>query len=105
MSSYSVVYTACATSADAKEMAKFLVEKRLAACVNIFNKVQSVYYWDNKLIEEDESILWVKTRTDMVEKVMIEIRHHHKYETPAIYSLQMSKGDERYMNWVDQNLI
>lgn len=105
MSSYSVIQTTCGNVADAKSLAKLLVEGRMAACVNIIPNVHSVYMWEGKLVEEGEVILRIKTRTDMVEKVMIEIRHAHKYELPAIYSFNVTKCDEPYMNWVDQNLL
>lgn len=105
MSSYSVIQTTCENMEDAKALANFLVSERMAACVNIIPNVHSVYMWEDKVVSEDEVILRVKTRTDMVEKVMIKIRHQHKYDLPAIYSFNVTKCDEPYMHWVDKNLL
>tara|TARA_R110000868_G_scaffold189695_2_gene433053 strand:- start:100873 stop:101190 length:318 start_codon:yes stop_codon:yes gene_type:complete len=105
MSSYAVVFTTMPDKSKAKDLAKYLVTNKLAACVNILQNATSVYEWEGELVEESETVLIVKTRTDMVEKVMIDIRHHHPYEIPALYSFTVDKGDEGYMSWVDKQLL
>ncbi|PPR19055.1 MAG: Divalent-cation tolerance protein CutA [Proteobacteria bacterium] len=105
MSSYSIIYTTLDEKDEAKKLAKHLVENKFAACVNMHKKVTSFYMWEGELKEEKEIVLLVKTRTDMVEKVMFEIKHHHPYDIPALYSFSIDKGDTQYLSWVDQQLI
>ena len=81
------------------------MENKLAACVNMHPSATSVFMWEGKLQKEKEVILLAKTRTDMAQKVMVEIKHHHPYDVPALYSFPIDKGDAQYMSWVDQQLL
>ncbi|MEC8066587.1 MAG: divalent-cation tolerance protein CutA [Pseudomonadota bacterium] len=105
MSSYSIVYTTLSTEEEAHSLASYLVENKLAACVNVHAKATSFFMWEGKLQKEGEVVLIAKTRTDMVEKVMVEMKHKHPYDLPALYSFAIHKGDQNYMNWVDQQLL
>lgn len=105
MSSYSIVYTTLDNNSDAQNLAKYLVKNKLAACVNVHQKATSYYMWEGELKEEAELVLLAKTRTDMVQKVMVEIKHHHSYDVPALYSFPIDKGDAEYLSWVDQQLL
>jgi periplasmic divalent cation tolerance protein len=93
MSSYSVVYTTVDSAKLADEVAEHLVKERLAACVNMHKSEMSVYMWEGALKKEKETVLLIKTRTDMVEKVMAEIKHLHTYAVPTLYSFLIDQGD------------
>jgi periplasmic divalent cation tolerance protein len=104
-----VVLSACASAEEAQRLARALVEKRLAACVNMLPGIRSVYHWrgaDGKdAIQEDEEVLLViKTSRGLMEEVKSEIEHLHSYEVPEIIALQVVDGSERYLAWMNREL-
>ena len=87
---------------EARRMADALVEKKLAACVNIVSRVQSIYRWKGKTEEAEEWILLIKTTVALFERVQEAIKEMHSYELPECLSLAVDAGSEEYLNWVDE---
>jgi len=85
---------------EANKMAKAVVEERLAACVNIIPKIESYFWWDDKVQHDEESLLIFKTTQLKVEAFINYIRDHHPYEVPEILTLRLSEGLPDYLNWV-----
>lgn len=100
MSDYCVVLTTCADEASAKTLAKGLLEKRLAACVQ-FNSIESFYTWQGEVCNDPEIRLVIKTRSDLYAKVETYIQQHHDYDVPQIVSLPIEQASEAYLNWLD----
>ena len=94
-----IVLTTVATEDDAARIATALVERRLAACVNIIPGIRSVYRWKNEIQDDRELILVAKARRDAFERVRTAIREHHSYETPEIVMLPVVDGDPDYLAW------
>ena len=86
-------------ASESGAMAKNLVERRLAACVNVM-PVRSVYRWKGEMSDEEEHLLVIKTRKRRAEKVMAEIRLLHPYEVPEILALPVTAGHLPYLRWV-----
>lgn len=86
----------------APEIARALVERRLAACVNVVPGVRSFYRWQGKLEEDQESTLLVKTRADRVEELTRAVRELHPYEVPEVIALpiEAGAGNPAYLAWV-----
>jgi periplasmic divalent cation tolerance protein len=84
---------------DALKIAKFLIENKLCACINIF-PCDSFFYWENKLNKEKEYIAFMKTRESLFEKVKEEIEKLHPYSVPEIISFKISNSNEKYFKWV-----
>jgi periplasmic divalent cation tolerance protein len=104
-----VVLSACASAEEAQRLARALVEKRLAACVNMIPGIRSFYHWrdaDGKdAIQEDEEVLLViKTSRALMEEVKDEIERLHSYEVPEVIALQVVDGSERYLAWMNREL-
>ena len=95
-----VVLSTCENADEAARIARSLVEKRLAACVNIVPGVQSVYHWKGAVEQASEVLMVVKTSRPLLSAVRAEIEHLHSYELPEAIALQIVDGSERYLNWL-----
>ncbi len=85
---------------DARRMARSLVEARLAACVNIIPRIQSVFWWEGKVQEEEEALLVVKTTQLKVESLINFVRENHPSQVPEILTFKLSEGLPDYLNYV-----
>jgi len=99
-----VVLSACASVEEGNRIARELVEKRLAACVNLVNGVQSVYRWKNGVEESQEVLLVIKTTRALFENVRGQIEKMHSYELPEVIALPVVDGAEQYLEWIDREL-
>jgi len=95
----SVTITA-ASREEAEMMARVLVTERLAACVNILLGVKSVYRWQDKVEEAEETMLIVKTTAGKFEPLLKRVKEMHSYECPCIVASPIVAGDKRYLDWV-----
>ena len=93
-----LVITTIETLEDAKKIAKFLVDNRYAACVNIIPSIISIYYWDDKLNEDNEIMLFIKSAKSFDELKNI-IKKIHPYEVPEIIKIDI-EGNEDYINYL-----
>lgn len=96
----------CTTGSDAQaeEIARALVDAKLAACVHIVGTVCSVYRWEGKVVREEEKQLWIKTRKDLYPAVETMIRELHSYDVPEILAVPIERGLEPYLQWLDESL-
>ncbi len=98
---YSVMMSTTGDAAEAELIAGMLVEKRLAACVQIL-PINSVYMWKGKIENATELLLLIKTRSNLVEAAKAVIREIHSYETPEIIALEIQYGLPEYLGWIDE---
>ena len=103
MSDHAVVLTTAGTEDEASRIASALVERRLAACVNVVPGVTSTYRWQGAVRTDREWLLIVKTRRDRFHAVRGAIRELHSYEVPEIVMLDIADGDAAYLAWLDGN--
>lgn len=96
-----VVFTTLPDLASAESMASSLVEKKLAACVNIQGRMTSVYSWKGKIANDKEHQLVIKTTAARYPAVENHIKQQHPYELPEILALPVSAGLSGYIEWVD----
>jgi periplasmic divalent cation tolerance protein len=104
-----VVLSTCASAEEAQRIARALVEKRLAACVNVIPGVRSVYHWKDRagkdaIEDEEEVLLFIKTSRPLLEELREEIERLHSYEVPEIIALTVVDGSERYLSWMNREL-
>ena len=95
-----VVMTTTNSEETAANLARFLVESRLARCVNIIKGVRSIYFWQGELCDESEWLLLIKTGHVKLDTLMKKLREAHPYELPEIISFPISDGDEDYLRWI-----
>lgn len=90
---------------EAKKIAYGLVENKLAACTNIIPNIISVYFWEGKICEDSEIILFIKTRHSLFEEVKNFIVKNHSYTVPEVIMLPIEAGHESYLNWIKENTV
>jgi periplasmic divalent cation tolerance protein len=102
MTNKRLVLTTTASLEEAKKVAHALVETRLAACVNIIPKIESVYRWEGKIEEAQEYLLLIKTTAEAFAAVRNAIQQLHSYEVPECIALPIDEGSEAYLEWIDE---
>lgn len=86
---------------NAKLIAHKLVKEKLAACVNLFNDITSIYEWEGNIEEETEVTILIKTKLDLVDKIENRILELHPYETPEIIQLNVPASNSKYYDWLN----
>ena len=104
MADFQIVLTTCADREQAERIAHRLVERRLAACVNILPGVQSIYHWQGVVESAAEVLLLIKTSVAHTHEVQATISSLHSYEVPEFLVLPVSSGSEAYLAWLDAAL-
>jgi len=94
----------CACGSEAEEIAAHLVDRNLAACVNISSPVRSIYRWQGKVESAPEWLLTVKTRRERFEDISAAIQSLHSYELPEIIALPITAGFAPYLKWITQSV-
>jgi periplasmic divalent cation tolerance protein len=94
------VYTTYPSVVEAEWAGRNIVERRLAACVNILPGMVSHYWWEGKLERGEEAVMIVKTRAALSGAVSAAVKETHPYTTPAIAFLPVEGGDAVYLNWI-----
>jgi periplasmic divalent cation tolerance protein len=101
---YSIIYITTSGVDEAKKIAKTLLEERIVACCNIIPQIESLYWWKAEIEEDQESLLLTKTRSNLVDKVIARVEEIHSYETPCALEIQIKKGSEDYLAWLENAL-
>lgn len=94
-----VVLVTCPTD-SAEKIAEEVLKLRLGACVNILGRAHSRYWWKGKLDSADESLLLIKTRTELFEKLERTVKRIHPYEVPEIIGFRIERGSRPYLDWI-----
>ena len=89
---------------QAKKIAKLVIERKLAACVNINKNINSLYIWKNKMFDESEVELSFKTNNKKVKKLITFLELNHPYECPAIIAFPVQKTNNKFLNWVKDQI-
>src|SRR5436309_10064046 len=95
-----VVITTVGTEEQAYLIAREIVARRQAACVNIFPGVRSIYRWKGKICKDGELLLVVKTLEEEFEGVAATIRELHNYELPELLSFHAARGEQGFLDWI-----
>lgn len=101
---YQLVLTTVGSEEQALCVARGLVERRLAACVSILPVGCSVYRWQDKIEEEEEKLLLIKTTEQLFPRVSETIRELHSYEVPEIIAIPILRGDPDYLRWLGDSV-
>lgn len=102
---YIVIYCTVPNRKEGREIAKALVENHFAACVNIVDKIESIFSWDGELCEEKEALLIIKTRKELFTKINHTIQKLHSYNVPEVIALPITESDETYLKWIEHETV
>ncbi len=100
-----VCFVTCKDEREAVNIAKALLEKKLCACVNIIKNIRSLYTWKEKLCDDHETLLIIKTKEKAFDRIAAEIKRLHSYEVPEIIALPVSSVLESYAKWVAESVL
>ena len=101
---YSIIFSTCPDFKIAEDLARALIEKKVAACVNILPSITSVYSWQGKVEMDQEVLLMIKTRRECFESVETLILELHPYELPELVSVSIDKALPEYLSWINENV-
>ena len=97
-----IVFSTAGSEQEAHKIAHILVKRRLAACVNILPRVQSIYRWKGEIESAQEWLLLIKTRADKFPAVRDAIGELHSYEVPECIVLEIEDGSLPYLQWLEK---
>ena len=100
MTDKKLVLTATGSKEEARKIARTLVERRLAACINIVPQVDSIYRWEGETEEAQEWLLLIKTTAAAFERVRDAIRELHSYDLPECICISIENGSPGYLQWI-----
>jgi periplasmic divalent cation tolerance protein len=95
-----LVYTTWPSIVEAERAGRAIVERRLAASVNILPGMISHYWWEGKIERAEEVVMFIKTRAALVEAVREAVKERHSYTTPAFMMLSADDVDPDYHAWI-----
>lgn len=97
-----LIYSTFPSPEAAEAIGRFLVERRLAACVNILTGMTSIYRWEGKIARDQEAVMIIKTRQGLADAVIAEVRQQHSYSNPALVVLPIVGGSADYLRWLGE---
>lgn len=99
-----LVLTTAGSEEEAQKIAHALVDRKLAACVNIVPRIHSVYRWRSKVESADEWLLVIKTTRGVEERVDAAIRELHSYKVPECIVIAVDGGSKKYLEWLTESV-
>jgi periplasmic divalent cation tolerance protein len=99
-----VVLVTCSSVEEGRKIARALVERRLAACVNVVTGIESVYRWKGAVEEASECLLLAKTTRGRFDPLQSAVRELHSYELPEVVALPIVDGVEAYLSWIETSV-
>ena len=97
-----IIFVTAASDQEAGLIGRTLVEEGLAACANIIPQIRSIYRWKGEIWDERETLIIVKSREDLFEKIRSRVRELHSYEVPEITAIKLERGDAAYLQWIEE---
>lgn len=95
-----LVYSTFPSQDIAEKEGATLVDAGLAACVNIIPGMVSIYVWNGERHRDAETVMLIKTRPELVERVVEDVRARHPYENPALFVIKMEGGSGAFLDWI-----
>ena len=102
---YNLVYVTASSDDEALYIGRTLVEERLAACANVLGVTKSVYWWEDGIQTDSESIVILKTTSKNLEALMDHVKKIHSYDCPCVLALNVENGNKDFLHWIKKETI
>ena len=89
----------------AEELARMIVERRLGACCQIIRSITSIYWWEDEIQKDAESLLLVKTKAECIGSIKELLDQNHPYDVPELVFHPITHGNREYLKWVSDNTV
>jgi len=99
-----IIFITVSTDGEAREIANVLLTQRKAACVNIVPRINSLFWWQDKLDSAQESLLIVKTKASVLNEIVRLVKETHSYDIPEIIALPIVGGNRHYLEWIGREV-
>ena len=104
MSHELIVLVTTSSKDQAVTIANSLVSEQLAACVNIIERIESVYRWEGKIVQDSESLLIIKTTDGRYDNLERRVKQLHSYSTPEVIAIKIERGSSEYLKWLEESV-
>lgn len=101
---YIAVFVTASGKPEADRIARKLVENKVAACVNIIDKITSLFWWQGKVSRSKEVLLIIKSKKEKLSGIIKIVKSTHSYEVPEIIAFPIIGGDKNYLKWIDESV-
>jgi periplasmic divalent cation tolerance protein len=95
-----VIFITTGTDGEARRVAEVLLEQRKAACVTIVPTVKSLFWWEDRVDSDQESLLIVKSKASLLDEIVSLVKGVHSYDVPEVIALPIIGGNPDYLNWI-----
>jgi periplasmic divalent cation tolerance protein len=99
-----IVFSTAGSQQEAQEIARELVERKLAACVNVVGPISSTYWWQEKVEISEEWLLIIKSSAEQFASVSRWIKELHSYELPECVAVEITDGSREYLDWITASM-
>ena len=100
---YIIIFVTASSREEAQKIASGVLAEKLAACANILENVESHFWWQGKLDQAKETLVILKTRKKLFNKLTKKVKSLHSYEVPEIIALPIISGNKAYLDWIDDS--
>jgi periplasmic divalent cation tolerance protein len=104
MTNFIMVFVTTPGIAEARKIAKTLIHKKIAACVNIARGIESLFFWEGKVNNEKETLLIIKTKKSKFNLLVKTVKSLHSYSVPEIIAFPIILADKKYLRWINESL-
>lgn len=99
---YYLVYITSSSKEEGAKIARILLEGRLIACANIYEGVDSLYWWEGKIEEGREAVIIAKTTEERLDKVIAKVKSLHSYSCPCVLAYNIDAGNPDFLKWIEE---
>ena len=96
-----IIFVTAPSEEEAKKIATALVNEKLVACATVIPGIHSIYWWENKVCQEDEVMLIAKSTQSLFSTITDRVKSLHSYKVPEIISFPIAEGLPAYLQWIE----
>ena len=101
---YTLIMVTASSREEAEKIATTLLERKLIACANILGPVSSRFWWQGKIDSAEEYMIFMKTKQELFDQIVDNVKQLHSYEVPEIIALPIVEGAKPYLEWINSSL-